>query len=183
MSEKKTKIFVEGINDARFFDWVMSRYYKLYPIPYQQKKNRLISKYIEQAKAKEDQDYVFLADLDSHSFTCVTSKKNKRMDEYSTLDDTNRIIIVKEEIESWYIAGICEECPDDIKSISVPDNTENFTKEDFEEIIPPRFSSTIDFMIEIGKCFDLNSAKTRNDSFNRLIKKLDELNIQYLTDE
>jgi len=180
VSGKKIRIFVEGINDARFFDWIISRYYQVFPVPYQQKKNRIVCKYIEEAKSKEDHDYVFLADMDSHSYSCVESKINKRKDEYDALDDDDRIIIVREEIESWYIAGICDNCPNDIKIISIPTNTENFTKEDFEKIIPSRFeNSDIDFMIEIGKCFDLELAKSRNDSFSRLIKKLDELNILY----
>lgn len=180
MSGKLIKIFVEGINDVRFFDWAISCRYNVHPIPYAQKKNHIISKYIENAKAKEDQDYIFLADIDSHSFPCVTSKKDKRKGEYPALDDTDKIIIVKEEIESWYIAGISDSCPEDIKTISVPDDTEDFTKEDFEQIIPSRFNgSEIDFMIEIGKKFDIDSARARNNSFDRLINRLDDLNIQY----
>jgi len=175
VSKEIIKIFVEGTNDVRFIQWVLCRYYPIVPVTYQQKKNSIVKKLINNVKSKENQDYIFLADMDSHSFNCITSKKDFRISEYNTLDDKKKIIIVKEEIESWYVSGINEKCPDDIKNISIPANTENFTKEDFEEIMPPRFDSIIDFMIEIAKCFDLELAKTRNNSFNRLISQLDEI--------
>lgn len=180
MSEKIIKIFVEGDSDERFIKWVINCYYNVLPVQYQQKPNRNINTYINQAKAKENQDYIFLADLDSHSYPCTTSKKEKRSNEYCALDDMAKIIIVKEEIESWYISGLSDECPEDLKGISVPDDTQNFTKEDFEKVIPPKFEdSKINFMIEICKCYNIELARNRNDSFNRFIKQLEQFNTNY----
>lgn len=176
MSEKLIRIFVEGINDKRFIDWIISCHYKVQTIPYQEKKNKIINSYINQTKANNKQDYLFLADMDKHTYPCVTSRKNKKVSEYNSLDDKGKIIIVKEEIESWYIAGINNNCPDDIKNIQIPSDTENFTKEEFDDITPSRFNgSCIDFRIEIGKNFDLNLARTRNKSLDRFLRKLDEL--------
>ena len=72
-------------------------------IPYQQKTNKKIADHIRMIKSK-GYDFLFLSDLDSDTFPCITKRK-KRVDEYSSLNSDD-IIIVNEEIESWFLAGI-----------------------------------------------------------------------------
>ena len=44
-------------------------------------------------------DFLFLSDLDSDTFPCITKRKEKRVDEYSSLNSGD-IVIVNEEIEN-----------------------------------------------------------------------------------
>jgi hypothetical protein len=77
---------------------------------------------------------------------------------------------VKEEIESWYLAGISSASLIKYKINSLGD-TEQITKEEFQKLIPKKFESVSDFMIEILKDFSVNNAKMSNKSFAYLIRK------------
>jgi len=167
-------IFVEGDYDVRFFECIIHKYH-LYPkytvliIKYQQKRNSIIKNYIKKINARDNQDYIFVTDMDSTDYPCYTSRKQKRKTEYGVKN--KKIIVVKEEIESWFMAGLSEDCPEDFRNINIIKNTDNFTKEDFEAIIPSRFKgSEIDFMLEILKCFSLEFAVNRNTSLDYFIK-------------
>lgn len=172
-------IFVEGIDDMRFINNIISPYFlnknqiDIRAIPFQQKNNKIIKKDIKKF-ISHDYNFIFLSDLDSHSFPCITSRKEKRHDEYDPLPLEN-IIIVKEEIESWYIAGI-DYTKNELKSINFQDSTENITKEDFNRIMKiNNFDSRIDFIKEILKGYNLDLAIQRNDSLKYFINKLNIL--------
>ena len=87
-------------------------------------------------------------------------------------------MIVKKEIESWYIAGLSDT---NLKKLKIKltakgkkgDITGNMTKEKFNKLMPKRFDSRIDFMLEILNQFSLNTAKKRNKSFSYFISKHD----------
>lgn len=165
MSSKLLYIFVEGPDDERFFQHVFlptlyQKGYTIFIIKYAQKKNVLVKKYIKKIESKPNQDYIFVADLDSHKFPCITSCKLDRVNGYDA-DDT-KVIVVKEEIESWYLAGTT-------KYSSGISNTDSLTKEMFEEMIPDEFADSNDFMIEILKEYDLKTASAKNSSLNYFI--------------
>ncbi|GAA5818415.1 MAG: conserved hypothetical protein [Methanobrevibacter sp. CfCl-M3] len=135
-------IFVEGDHDKLFFkkirDYLYCHEYK-YDIKifkYQEKKDKKVNNLIKKCKSKENYEYFFVADLDSKYFKCFTSKKDKMIKKYDALDK-DKIIIVKEEIESWYFSGN--------KSDDFRENELDFecSKEEFDELITSKFDSKI----------------------------------------
>ena len=87
------------------------------------------------------------------------------MDEYSSLNSDD-IIIVNEEIESWFLAGI-DDSLDTFQGFDIGQSTENIYKEDLDKMIDnSQFDSKIDFMNETAKYFDFNLAISRNNSLN-----------------
>ena len=109
-----------------------------------------------------------MTDMDT---PCVTAKKEKIQRRFSNVDE-DRIMVVGKEIESWYLAVLdnskCEEFG--IRSFS---NTDDVTKEQFGELVPKRFDSEVDFMREILKCSDVETAKRKNKSFRYFAEKYD----------
>ena len=171
-------IYVEGDTDKEFVNYVLmipfleKKSIILQPIPYQQKKNEDINKSIQTAQHSKQLDYMLLSDLDSHSYPCITSRKKSRKQEYNSLD-LDKIFIVKEEIESWYVSGI-DTSLKQFSNLNIPDNTDNLTKEDVDKIIEQSFfDSKIVFINEILKNFNLKLAYDRNTSFKYFIDKFD----------
>lgn len=75
------------------------------------------------------------------------------------------------EIESWYLAGLDEAALKEL-GISYPDkDTDTLNKEQFDRLIPVKYVSRIDFMQEILKNFQLETARQKNKSFYYFINK------------
>ena len=112
-------------------------------------------------------DYFFITDIDG--MPCITKKKQKIMDDINRINSGN-IIIVKREIESWYLSGLdkksAKKCG--IKSLNC---TDKITKKAFNDLIPKKFDSRINFMIEILKFYSLTVAKEKNQSIKYFIDK------------
>lgn len=111
---------------------------------------------IESIKKSQRKEYIFVTDLDSNQFS-IKSRINDRMKNYGTEKD--KIIVVVEEIESWYCAGINES--KNLKS------TDKVTKEIFEE--SNKDKDRIDFIMEKLKNFDLNKAINLNTSLKYFV--------------
>ena len=152
-------VFVEGKDDSRFINFVLVDFFNLNKsiilkaIPYKNKARVNTVKLIKQIIETGSGDYIFLSDLDRHTYPCVTSRKNSRIKEFHNPEyddlDFEKIFIVVEEIESWYVAGI-DTSLKQFKNLDIPDNTDTFTKEQFDELISnSNFSSRIDFFMEI----------------------------------
>ena len=169
-------VFIEGKHDKIFVDYVLSDYLSkekslsVCPIPYAKKSPSTINR---ELKSKSDH-YLFLSDLDSAETPCISSKKDLRTKKYGNLD-SNRIIIVKEEIESWFFAGIDSKIGQ-FKNFNVPDDTDSITKEDFDEMLNEySIDNKNSFLIEIGKNFNIKLAAQRNTSFKYFLDKINKL--------
>jgi hypothetical protein len=112
-------------------------------------------------------DYIFLRDMDMAA--CVTLQKERTQEIYTELDG-NRLIIVRTEIESWYLAGLDESKQNKLK-IPIYNHTDNVTKEQLDSLKPKPFVSRIDFMIEILKHYSVDTAQNQNTSFNYFFSK------------
>ena len=173
----KIFIYIEGDHDEIFVNFILSEYARknfsieLHPIPYAQKTTKNISKSI---KSKFRHNYIFLSDLDSDYHPCITSMKEERNDKYDGLD-YSKIIIVKEEIESWYLAGV-DNSLDIFKKWEIPDSTDEIKKEDFDKIYKTSFDSKKNCLIEIAKHYNFNLAINRNTSFKYFLNRLSNLN-------
>jgi len=166
-------LFVEGDDDERFFNYIreeISDYTGIIPnlifiIPFQQKKNSLINKYIKGAKSN-NHHYFFITDKDSDKFNCYTQRKQKRIKEYKELE-SNKIIVVNEEIESLYFSRF-KEC----FNIKKYENSSYYcSKEDFDGSLHSN-NDKIQYFIAIMECFDFNLAIKNNDSFKYFVEKL-----------
>ena len=75
------------------------------------------------------------------------------------------------EIESWYLAGLNDE---ECKRLGLPttiDNTDHISKEQFLGLMPDRFDSKAEFMLEILRVFDHETARSKNSSFRYFMQK------------
>lgn len=113
-----------------------------------------------------DADYIFFSDNDSSP--CVVAKKEKVQSVYGRCA-TERIQVVVEEIESWYLAGLSEEKHSEWK-LSNKRDTDALTKKQFDALIPGKFTRT-DFMVEVLKYFSIQTARRNNQSFERFCTK------------
>lgn len=165
-------IFVEGPDDARFVKKVLLPVLKDYDHvqvqEYAEEKHEKINSFIESLNSS-GWKYIFLCDMDRNP--CVTQKIQKELRKYRKLGDREGIFVVIKEIESWYLAGISDETSKSfgLKALA---NTDDITKEMFDEIKPSRFKSRVDFMSELLKYFSIDLAKSKNASFNYIASKL-----------
>jgi hypothetical protein len=174
MSYSQLFIFVEGPDDERFFNTIVkprldtgSCWVKVHM--YREETPRWVNKFInsiKQMRASKAADYIFTGDIDQ--MPCTTAKKKRLRKEYKSVE-VDRIIVIVKEIESWYLAGVNHNC---CKRLRIPfkATTDNVCKEDFCSIKPRRFDSTLYFMIELLRNFDISTAKKRNTSFAHFAK-------------
>jgi len=163
--KRKLFIWVEGGSDARFFEAVLKpllekKYNRVEVRTYATLKKSKVVNLLRGIRAS-DNDYILVADIDQEP--CVTAKKQRLLDRFRPIDD-GRIRIVIKEIESWYLAGL-DDAASSILGLPDLETTDTVTKEDFNVLMPERFDSRIDFMMEILKYFSMNIALKKNRSF------------------
>lgn len=171
MAYKRLFVFVEGTDDERFVSDIIipiifDRYDHIRIVLYAEEKKIKINNYIKSINSMGGY-YFFLRDFDNT--TCVTKRRNDTLQKYRRLT-LGKIMIVINEIESWYLAGVSNSFSSSYK-ISIPRDTSDITKESFNAIMPSTFSSRIDFMIELLKNYTVSRAIKRNNSFKYFIGK------------
>lgn len=171
MMDKKLFIFVEGDDDKRFFEYIVipmiNPIYKTIIKTYAEEKKGKLEKYIK--SIRNDYDYIFIADINSSP--CVTAKKERLLEEYNFID-TNKTILVRHEIESWYLSGLSDENSKKFK-IRTLKNTDKITKEVFYKLMKKAgFDSRIDFMVEILNHFSIETAIKKNKTFKYFMDKI-----------
>jgi hypothetical protein len=165
MEKKRLFIFLEGIDDVRFFEHVVRpRFLHAYEavdlITYASTKSVKVDRFIRGINAMQH-DYIIVADIDQESG--VAAKKKVILSRFIEAD-YRRIMIIVMEIESWYLAGLDRTAT---LAIGLRDHetTDFVTKEVFNRWIPQQYPSRIAFMIEVLKYFSLTVAKKKNKSF------------------
>jgi hypothetical protein len=87
--------------------------------------------------------------------------------------EKRKIIVVKDEIEGWYLAGLDSNRATEL-GISVPPNTEHTGKDEFtSKLNNSKFNSSINFYQEMIERFSINVAKNKNTSFKYFAETLD----------
>ncbi|MEN6467092.1 MAG: hypothetical protein ABFD62_18110 [Syntrophaceae bacterium] len=165
---------MEGGSDARFFDSVLKpllvrKYDRVVIRTYASMKRDKFSALLYAIRAM-GADYLVIADYDCSP--CVTSKKEWLNQHIKGLDQ-GRTRIVIEEIESWYAAGLDEQ---GIAKFGMPvlaamAGTDRMTKEQFNDMVPAKYDSRIDFMMEVLKVYSLETARRKNRSFEYFLRK------------
>jgi hypothetical protein len=171
MRYKVLYIFVEGEDDKRLFERFISggifRQYNLVKtVTYSNTKKEKINNYLRSIKAMQA-DYIYLRDINNSP--CITDKKQKIQRKFKDIN-SDKVIVVIKEIESWYLAGLIAKKARSLK-IRPPEATDGVTKEQFNTYIPKKFDSRIDFMLEILKDFSIEVAIKKNKSFRYFVEK------------
>lgn len=172
MEYKYLFIFVEGDDDERFFMEIfkakIEKGYKSVIIKkYACEKIEKMNNYLKSIECMGG-TYFFLTDI--NSAPCIAAKKQKIKDKYKNVNE-DKIIVVIKEIESWYLAGLDDSSFRELR-IRPLNNTNDITKEKFNQMIPEKYGSRINFMREILKRFSVDIAKQKNGSFRYFYEKV-----------
>jgi len=174
MSYRRLFIFLEGPDDIRFFENVIipmikDDYDDIKPINYKSYKNRKKIYVINLIKSIKSipAHYLFVTDINDSP--CITHKKNEQYRIYNSVLDSEKTVVVVQEIESWYYAGLENTKCTELK-IPVLRTTDNMQKEDFERLKPKEYTH-LTFMREILSCYSTDCAVNKNTSFNYFIRK------------
>jgi hypothetical protein len=176
-------ILVEGGDDARFFERVVRPMFEdefghVQLWQYSQQEKEKVNKFLDSIRAMQGggiADLIIVADLDESP--CVTDRKERIPSGFRSLSagqspgqptgpfSSTRILIVCREIESWYLAGLNDEECKRLGLTTTIDNTDRISKEQFLDLMPDRFDSKSEFMLEILRVFDHETARSKNSSF------------------
>jgi hypothetical protein len=165
MPAKRLFIFVEGSDDIRFFETIIKpRFEHLFDsvelITFACTKSVKVDRFIRGINAM-NHSYIIVTDIDFEK--SVAAKKSIILSRFSEAG-YQHIMVIIQEIESWYLAGIDDNGAKAL-GIHVPARTDSVTKEHFIGLIPRYYPSKIVFMIEILKHFSLSVAVEKNKSF------------------
>lgn len=171
MNYKGLFIFIEGEDDQRFFKEIiepkiLKKYNYVKMITYANMKKEKIKNFLKSIKEIEA-DYIYVTDINNSP--CVTAKKEEIQNKLKNIEKEKIIVVIK-EIESWYLAGLDSKSAKKL-GVGVFKDTNTITKEEFNDSIPKKFSSRVDFLIEILKVFSIDVAKQKNNSFRYFIEK------------
>lgn len=163
---------MEGTTDRTFFEHIirpelLKKYNKVKVYRFSEEPKHNLKNFIKTCQ-NTGKDYVFFSDMD-HA-TCYTKKKDIIKSKIAPNVDREKIIIVKTEIESWYLAGVNQS---DAKNLNINfhSNTENITKEMFNDMMRYPFKTRVGFMMEILKYYSIDTAKKQNPSFEYFFNK------------
>jgi hypothetical protein len=165
-------ILIEGDDDERFFNRVVrplveERYCLVKLWKYAQKKRQKVKGLIRSIGAM-GAEFVYVKDL--CRAPCVTARKGKVIEKFGEVIPADRIIIVAEEIEGWYLAGVDEATSRKLRIRLRIGSTDGITKQEFRRLIPEK-ASRIDSMQEMLNNYDLEMARGRNKSFGYYFDK------------
>jgi hypothetical protein len=172
MNYKRLFILVEGNDDERFCETILKsklegKYDDVIIWKYRQTKDEKVEGLLKSIREMPNAEYIYVTDIDQSP--CVTNKKQEIKDKFRGID-IKRIMVVIKEIESWYLAGLDDACCKKLKIRSMG-NTDNVTKEQFNDLIPKKFGSRIDFMSEVVKLFSIEIAKQKNKSIRYFLER------------
>jgi hypothetical protein len=172
---RRVHVLVEGRDDKRFFDTVIrpilqKQYDHVQTWEYAGATIEKRTSYLRSIQAMKA-DYLFVGDIDTSP--CVTARKGHLVDSHRSLIEPKYTIIVRREIESWYMAGVDDQVCREFGITSLP-HTDDLTKERFRSLMPKRFNdSVVDFMTELLRAFRVELARGKNRSFGYLMDKLE----------
>lgn len=171
MSERRLFILVEGNDDERFFTSIIipllsPRYRAVRLIKYACMRSNRVCRFIRSIHRAGD-ELLLVTDIDKAPG--VAAKKHIIMERFGVIQQ-GEIMVIIQEIESWYLAGLELE---DAQRLGVRPlhSTDQVTKEIFNTSIPPQYTSRIAYMIEILSRFSISSACRKNRSFHHFMNR------------
>ena len=166
-------IILKGNDDERFFERIVKpclekKHSRVMLYKYAALHRSTLEKFVDTLQ-RAGKEYMFISDWGRAK--CFTGSKTKITKQSASNVDLARIVIVKTEIESWYLAGLNY---GSATSLQIPPrtDTENITKEEFLGIMKRgNHSSIINFKMEILNKFSIDIAKQQNKSFRYFCDK------------
>lgn len=167
----KLYIFLEGVDDARFFENVLvpkfrQKYSRVSLVKYSQMKPIIRERMIKSIQ-RGGADYIYVQDINLAQ--CVTASKAKTVTLLKKTIHPKNIAVVMREIECWYLCGLDRRCCQEMLGRNLG-NTENLSKNDFNRMIPKR-KPRVDFMMGILNRFSVATGKRNNKSFKYFVEK------------
>ncbi len=153
--------FVEGTFDKIFISKLINCDCQI--VEYSSMKNKKLNNYIRSLK-KQGVDYVFLFDTDRKD---KDTKLKQKLKQYNQLQKEKCFAVVL-EIESWFMAGCCDDILKKYK-IKPFNDTNNYDKEHMMNDF--KTNKLISFYQEILERFSIENAVLRNKSFNEFYSK------------
>ena len=171
MSERRLFILVEGNDDERFFSGIIvpllaPRYRAVKLIKYACMRSNRVCRFARSIHRAGD-ELVIVADIDQAPG--VTAKKRILVERFGVVQP-GEIMVIIQEIESWYLAGL-EPVDAGILGVHPPASTDQVTKEIFNATIPSQYVSRIAYMVEILSRFSIPSACRKNRSFHHFMDR------------
>jgi hypothetical protein len=171
-------IFVEGDDDERFVKKVIEplikqNYSVIKFIKYEKSIKKEIIDQLNTIRNKDIYDYLFFCDFDSHGDAnfCTTTRKIKEFEKYNQVLELEKIVVVKEVIESWYLAIADVSILNQFK-LPIENNTEIIDKQIFNRKISEEYPGYRTYIkIELLKKFSIENGIKRNKSFEYFINK------------
>ncbi len=165
MTPRRLFIFVEGSDDKRFFSRIIvplltGDYASVEIITYACMKSVKVCRFVRSIAAM-DHDFILFGDIDQERN--VKAKKAVLKSRFCILSD-DRIVVIIQEIESWYLAGLDERSQRRLALRSYR-STNHITKELFNQMVPQFYTSRIAFLADILDLFSLDTALEKNRSF------------------
>jgi hypothetical protein len=161
-------ILVEGDDDELFFEKVLKKcfnkkYDEVYIIQWRQKSKERLNNYLDNLET-EEYPYIFVADFRR---ICISQTKDDLTQTYETLGPAH-IAVVRKEIESWCIAGLDRSA---CERLGIPEThrTEGLGKRRFDSMMPKRYKTVAEFMMDIFREYSIDVARTKNDSIAHLL--------------
>ncbi len=167
----RMNIFVEGSDDLRFFERTLvpvlrNRYDEVRLIPYASLRRVVVDRLIRGIE-RMGGEYVIVADIDAEP--SVRSKKNYILRRFEQAEP-RAIAVVVMEIESWYVAGADDGfllgC-----GVTPFGATDRLTKEEFDLLIPRRYISRVEFMLDLLEHYSLDRGVERNRSLGYFLHR------------
>lgn len=171
MPFRRLIIFVEGPTDEDFIKGVLlprihGKYDDVYFNRYAGTRPSKRDAFIRSAKSAQ-WDYIFLTDI--NDATCITNRKDHVLDRHPSLQ-RERVMVVVQEIEGWYLAGLNASLASALNLSEVFDPNEA-TKEDFANLLPSNLRSPRELMTEILKLYALEEGVVRNTSLRYCVER------------
>lgn len=168
-------ILVEGDDDERLFNAIFKpllevHYDWIRIVRYAQRKPQWVTKLLRSIQQMDSVAYLFVADMNGSP--CITRRKEQLCTKYDGVEAEN-IRIVRHEIEGWYFAGLDSIRLRKLRIGFREATTDNLDKEQFDRLIPRRFDSRVNFMIEILSEYSVDEAVQRNMSLRYFLTKED----------
>lgn len=158
-------LLVEGTDDIRFCNAVLKPnfevvYNHVETWEYSQPKDSKTTTLIQSINSMPA-DYLMLGDIDERP--CVTATKEDLSLRFPVLS-WDRVVVVRPEIEAWYLAGLDQLALQELGIQRVSD-VDSVTKEQFDRLVGGKVHHT-NTMIEILKHYNVEVARQRSQSFN-----------------
>ena len=163
-------LLVEGSDDERFCTEVLTPVFQttfdyVAIWDYSQKKDAKLTSLIRSIGSM-NADYLLFGDIDERP--CVTATKEYLVNQFS-VPDRDRIVVVRREIEAWYLAGLSEGVCRELGIGRVAD-VDAVTKEQFDRLVGGKVKHT-STMVDILKRYDAEVARQRSTSFGYFWQK------------